>query len=504
MIKTFKAFSVSLALLAVILGNSGNILSEQTSQPNIILILTDDQDAPTVAFMPRLKELLVDQGTTFTNGFVTYSLCCPSRASIQRGQYVHNHQVLTNTPPDGGFQKFRSTGDEKSTVATWLQAAGYRTVLIGKYLNGYPGNEPTYVPPGWSEWYGVHEAGGYSFYNYRINENGTVVSYGSHPEDYGTDVFARKATDFIRRAAADGKPFFVYLSTYAPHDAPRGVPPIPAPRHQNEFADATAPRLPSFNEEDVSDKPKAVRRRPLLSSEQIAKIDERYRRRLQSVLAIDEMIASVVETLQATSQLEKTYIFFTSDNGWHQGEHRISAGKGTAYEEAIGVPFIVRGPGVPAGQALEHLVLNIDLAPTFAELAGASAPDFVDGRSLVPLLRSNPPSLENWRQGFLVEFWASPQSQPARPLYQALRTYDYKYVEWASGERELYDLKKDLYEMESSHATAGPALLQKLASWLEALRRCAGASCREADSAPPSSANSLAGRSTPQRLQLRP
>ena len=227
------------------------------TQPNLILIVTDDQDLDAMAYMPQLRSLLVNQGLTFSNAFVTRSLCCPSRASILRGQYAHNHQIQSNHLPDGGFEKFTELGLDTSTIATWLQAAGYRTVLIGKYLNGIRGSS-TYVPPGWDEWYGaVTEA----YFNYKLNENGAIVAYGRDPEDYLTDVLSGKATDFIRRTTA---PFFIYLTPHAPHE-----PAIPAPRHVGAFAGWIAPRPPSFNEADVSDKPTWIRDIPLLTQSEI-------------------------------------------------------------------------------------------------------------------------------------------------------------------------------------------------------------------------------------------
>jgi arylsulfatase A-like enzyme len=487
-------------VLIVLIGLAAAMLTADPAQfrvqPNIVFVLVDDLDADLLEFMPTVKSLLVAQGVTFSNFFVNVSLCCPSRASILRGQYAHNTQILTNQLPTGGFQKFYALGHEDATVAAWLQAAGYRTCYLGKYLNGYPaGVLPTHVPSGWTEWYSPVAGNPYSNFNYVMNENGKLVRYGSRPEDYLTDVVAGKSVDFIKRAAAEGRPFFIHLALYAPHS-----PATPAPRHAQLFADAQLPRPPSFNEADVSDKPSYIRNRPLLNAQQIAQMQDFYRKRLQSLQAVDEMIAGLIEALEATGQLENTYIFFTSDNGFHMGEHRLNSGKQTAYEEDIRVMLLVRGPGVPAGRVLEHLVGNIDLAPTFAELGGAAIPDFVDGRSLVPLLGSNPPTIEMWRQGFLIEHWNQQRreafhaagvwepsdpmeldqtQQVAIPGFAALRTKDYLYVEYVTGERELYDLKNDPYQLESLHAKVDPALLQILSAQLAKLKTCAGASCRE-------------------------
>ncbi len=443
--KYLTAVIFLLAGLALIVLSVNLRAAAAPERPNILFILTDDQDARSLAFMPKLKALLIDRGTAFSSFYVTYALCCPSRASILRGQYARNHQVLTNRPPSGGFEKFQVLGHETSTIATWLRAGGYRTALLGKYLNGYPDNSnPTFVPPGWDEWYSPAGGNPYSNFNYRLNENGRIVTYGRRPEDYITDVLARRAADFIRRGAQTGRPLFIYIGTYAPH-----APATPAPRHEGAFAGVTAPRSPSFNEADVSDKPEFVRSRSELSGRAMEQIDEHYRRRLQSLQAVDDLIASLVEVLQAQGELRRTYIVFTADNGFHLGEHRLPGGKNTAYEEDIRVPLIVRGPGVPEGRTLPHLALNIDFAPTFAELAGVAAPGFVDGRSLVPLLGGAPLAPDRWRQAFMVEHYTP--GLPARaqvrragadaiPEYQAFRARDYVYVEYATGERELYDL----------------------------------------------------------------
>jgi N-acetylglucosamine-6-sulfatase len=442
-----------------------------SKKPNIIFVLADDLNTELMDHLPRLRSLLADQGTTVSNFFVSLALCCPSRASILRGQYAHNTQIFTNAPPGGGFEKFRNLGHEESTVATWLRDGGYRTVLLGKYLNGYP--LTTHVPPGWDEWYGV--AGGINFFNYTLNENGDLVRYGGEPTAYLTDVLAEKATDFVLRTAPTAQPFFMYIAPYAPHQ-----PATPAPRHQEAFLGVEAPRTLSFNEADVGDKPTWVKNTRLRTVAQIAQLDAVYRRRLQSMLAIEDLVERLIETLRVTHQLENTYIFFSSDNGFHLGQHRLGSGKNTAYEEDIRVPFIVRGPRVPAGNIVEHLAGNIDLAPTFAELGGVAPPEFVDGRSLVPLLYGEP--VGNWRHGFLLEAGFITGNR----VFQGIRANAFTYVEYMNtSERELYDLEQDPDQLQSLHDTADPAFLNQLAAWLAALRECAGASCRLAEDTSP-------------------
>jgi N-acetylglucosamine-6-sulfatase len=445
-------------------------------KPNFIVILADDLDSRSVEFMPKLKALVAKQGTTFANSFVTTSLCCPSRASLLRGQYAHNHQVLTNTMPEGGFQKFYALGHEQSTLATWLKAAGYKTVMLGKYLNQYPGKQKrSHMPPGWDEWYavsGLKER----YFNASLNENGRLVSYGHEAKDYLTDLLAAKTVDFISRNGPGKPPFFIYLAPTAPH-----FPATPAPRHEKEFSNAAAPRTRSFNERDVSGKPSWLQQNLPLSSDAIAKMDQLYRKRLQSMLAVDEMIEAIMAALEAQRALRSTYIIFTSDNGFHLGQHRLQF-KSTPYEEDIRVPLIVRGPGVPAGRTLRHFILNIDLAPTLAELAGASVPSFVDGRSFKQLLGDKPPPVHTRRQDFAVEYWpAGPQeSRSSPPRYTALRSKDYLYVEYATGDgdKELYDLRADPDQLKNLWRSARSDLISQLQKRLGVLARCAGQSCR--------------------------
>lgn len=469
---------IFVSVAELLFGQAQGVSQTPVKKPNLILIVADDLDARILAELPRLRALLADKGTTFTNAFVTTPTCCPSRASILRGQYAHNHQVLTNELPDGGFQRFHDLGHESSTMATWLQAAGYKTMLVGKYLNDYPGKLPlTYVPPGWNEWHGKLPSPVY--FNYKLNQNGRVVSYGAKPEDYLTDIQAKIALDFVERTVPSGQPFFMYLAPIAPHNEvvnAGSVPPIAAPRHENEFSGVAAPRGPSFNEEIVNDKPIWLRDAfHLLDAADIGVINAYYRKRLQSMLAVEELVDNLVAALEKLGALTNTYIFFTSDNGFHLGEHRLPPQKCTPYEEDIRVPLFVRGPGVPAGQIVDQIALNIDLAPTLAELAGAQAPGFVDGRSLGPLLNGNFTPSSDWRQAFLVEFWRLPNL--AFPTYKAIRTLDCKYVEWSIGDREIYDLLNDPFELYSLHRQTSPRLMKNFSSELFRLSQCAGDSC---------------------------
>lgn len=497
-------------------GARGTPTPPPARRPNVVFILTDDLDLQlhSLDFMPRVRALLADRGTTFSHFFVPLSLCCPSRATILLGQYPHNHQIFTNDAPDGGFDRFRALGHEQATFAPALQAAGYRTALAGKYLNGYPDvADRTYIPPGWDDWHVPSNDDAYGQFHYELNDRGTLEQFGGRPTDYLTDVLRARAHHFLEDSRDSGQPFFLYVAPYAPHK-----PATPAPRHAHLFKNARVPRTPSFNEADVSDKPAQIRDLLPLNADDIRYLDDLYRLRVQSLQAVDDLVAKLVETLTANGQLDNTYIFFTSDNGFHMGQHRLLASKYTAYEEDIRVPLIVRGPGVPAGRVIDELASTVDLAPTFAQLTGAALLTEPDGRSLVPLWNSpGPPAPGTWRAAILVEQPQAPAEtsggstaglrrghaghagvlEPPEdgvsaragvfqsgPLV-AFRTRNFKYVEYATGEREYYDLAADPYELQNQAAHLDSVRLARLSQMLHRLATCAGAGCRAADTLPP-------------------
>lgn len=496
---------VALGLLAACLTPRGDAAARPvgapaaTTPPNVILVLTDDQDLllGSLDAMPHLREHLIEKGAFFSNAFVPLSLCCPSRATILTGRYTHNLQVYTNFPPDGGFPRFRDLGRERETIGIALQRAGYRTALMGKYLNVYPDRDDRmYVPPGWSEWIVPAAGNPYGQYNYTLNENGKLVSHGKEAADYLTDVLAQKATDFVERAATDRVPFFLYLAPYASHK-----PCPPAPRDAALFPGVQAPRTPSFDEADVSDKPGSVRGRPRLTDKQIRTLDNLYRRRLQSLQAVDAAIAALVATLERTGQLDNTYIIFTSDNGFHMGQHRLGAAKYTPYEEDVHVPLVVRGPGVPAGSRVDAFVESVDLAPTIAQLARARLPVSADGRSLVPLLRAPQQPPAGWRQMVFLEQYhfedtsgggeesvLEPPDEPEgeeHVTHLGLRTATYKFVEYGTGEREYYDLVNDPFELQNQARGLNGDRVRRLTARVHALGTCRGSTCRALAAAPP-------------------
>jgi N-acetylglucosamine-6-sulfatase len=460
---------------------TGTIQAQE--RPNILFILTDDQDAGSVSEMPNVRSLLAERGTTFDRAFATTPLCCPSRASILRGQYAHNHKVWTNRMPDGGFKRFRELGREGSTVATWLDEAGYHTGFIGKYLNEYGSYDRpnTHVPPGWDRWVGYqggpHQQSGEGAF--KVNNQGKVARVDA-VAGYDTDYFARKAETYVRNRKAN-KPWFLMVATNAPH-----VPAQATGRNDNSYAGRTMPKTPAFNEADVSDKAAAWRDKPRLPEECaqrrpkehgerlrcVPEADERWRDRMESLRDVDDMVGGLLAVLREEGFAQNTYVVFASDNGFALYQNRIFS-KGAPYEPSQRIPLIVRGPGVQGGRVDDRLVANIDLAPTFAQWAGARTPDFVDGRSLV-LVLNNPDG--PWRTRLLFEHRLGSHH------YEAVRTgADKVYIEYPlTGETEYYDLIEDPYELDGQSEEPPP----QLEGQLRDLARCAGASCRAVDGGP--------------------
>jgi arylsulfatase A-like enzyme len=464
------ALAAGIVAVAALNGSEGQAQSSPALRPNVVMIMTDDQTVESMRVMPNVKTLLADQGVTFDNSFVSYSLCCPSRATYLTGQYAHNHGVWGNAAPNGGYYKLDST----NTLPVWLNRAGYQTIHIGKYLNGYGTRNAREVPPGWGLWYGSVDPTTYRYYNYTLNENGNTVNYGTGTANYQTDVYARKAVSAIAGQAADPRPFFLSVAFLAPHsgaprdaDDPSGqATPSPAPRHRNVFRTQPLPIPPSFNEADVSDKPASIRNRPLLTTARINRIRENYQQRLESLLAVDEAVGQIVNQLAASGKLEQTYIIFTSDNGFMHGEHRIPQGKVVLYEPSIRVPLIIRGPNIPAGQHRSQFVENIDLAPTIVDLTDAPPGRVMDGKSVIPFAKD--PLLHSGRD-LLLE----------TPTYAAIRTPNWLYAEHVTGEKELYNLARDRDEMNSLHTDLNlGAVRTNLATRLARLRGCSGAVCR--------------------------
>jgi N-acetylglucosamine-6-sulfatase len=462
-------------------------------KPNFVFVLTDDLASDLVPFMPNVQ-VMQREGTSFDRYFVTDSLCCPSRASILTGRYPHSTRVLTNTPPDGGFEVFHRAA-ERSTFATSLQAAGYRTALMGKYLNGYAPLERVdgarhYVPPGWSAW----ATGGNAYrdygYNLLVKDPGLapprLVRYGDRAQDYLTDVISRRGRAFIAGAVRARKPFMLELSTYAPHS-----PYTPAVRDYDKFPDMQAPRGPLFDEPQLDGAPAWLSTVPL-SESQIYAIDRDFRLRAMAVQSIDKLVGDIRVLLRALGVANNTYVVFTSDNGFHQGQRRLLPGKQTYFDHDIRVPLVVVGPGVPPGARIGHVAANVDLRPTFQQLAGLPIEPRVEGRSLAPFLRGRPPA--RWRRFTLIEHRGpnfgpgDPDAQNPRhanpPSYAALRFGDALYVQYRNRAYapEYYDLASDPLQQRNVYASLSPEYKAQLAARLEEMRTCRGtASCHDAD-----------------------
>lgn len=450
-----------------------------SSKPNIVFVLTDDLSTNLVRYMPHVLALQ-QTGMSFTNYVVTDSLCCPSRSSIFTGQFPHNTGVFTNDPPDGGMTVFRARGGEKRSFAPALQRAGYRTALMGKYLNGYAvgarvgGLPEDYVPPGWSRW--AAGAGAYREFDYSLNQDHQIVEYGSDPQDYLTKVVAELGTGFIRSAVADRVPFMLELATYAPH-----APYTPEPRDADSFLDLRAPRAPSFARIPTA-APKWMNELKPLNRRKVADIDRIFVKRVESVQSVDRAIGALETTLRRTGQLRNTVFVFSSDNGFHLGEHGLRAGKKTAFTTDVRVPLVIAGPGIKAGSVDDHLVQNIDLAPTFEELAGLTVPATVDGRSLVPLLHR---SATEWRTIAAVEHHG-PVTRPGDPdaqardagnppSYTSLRGPDWAYTRYVDGSREYYDRRHDPDELVNIAGRLPAARIAELDRSVRAITGCHGA-----------------------------
>lgn len=433
--------------------------AQTTSKPNIVYIVTDDMKKSDLEDMPFTKSLVFDQGITYNQAMVTTSQCCPSRAAMLTGKYDHNNGVKSNKAPGGGYSSFSDHGNKDKTVAVWLDNAGYNTTIIGKYLNGAGCDSSN---PGWDEWYG---RGGVAYYDYCLGKD----KYGSKDSDYITDVINSKAVDFINRQDST-TPFFAYLAPTAPHG-----PATPAPRHKDLFAGQSAPRSPSYNEEDVSDKPNWIQSKNRIGNDAEKSIDNTYQKRVESLQSVDEMVRDVYNALDANGQLDNTYIVFTSDNGWHYGEHRIREGKNSYYEPSIIMPLGIRGPGIASGTTSNDLVANIDFAPTFADLAGATPNTEVDGRSIVPTFSGSAP---NWRKQVLEEFWDTDYV----PAHKSLRGTNWKFSKLSnnSGFEEYYDLASDPDEMDNLLKTSStPPDVTAKRQLLNDLYNCAGQQCRD-------------------------
>jgi arylsulfatase A-like enzyme len=452
-----------LLVALVVVASSATFLVASRSRPgerdtrwNIVVIVTDDQsvdslphDPPVMAYLQAAIDDPGEHWVVFRNGFANTPLCCPSRATMLTGRYAHEHGVLTND--DGALL------DETTTVAAWLHGAGYRTGLVGKYLNGYPFGRPPFIPLGWDRWSGKQQGPASSLYfDYTLIEQGVAVHYDQEERDYATDVLADKAVEFVRDAPED-RPFLLWFAPTAPHP-----PWVSAPRHVGDLAGLPIVPAPSVGEADVSDKPAWVRALPPLDASDRAELRRGHRRSFETLLAVDDAVRAIVGALKARGDLERTVIVFVSDNGLAFGEHRW-VGKRCPYDECIRVPFLVRYPPA-SGRTETSPVSTVDLAPTIAELAGVEPPGPVDGASLLPLLEGDRPA-----SATVFGEWTGDDAVPA---WWEVRTAAFAYVELGTGERELYDLRADPFQLENT--VDDPANATVVARLSEALERFRG------------------------------
>ena len=469
-------------------------VTASSAAPNIVVIMTDDQeDTGSMAYMPKTLSLIAGHGVTFKNSFVNLSLCAPSRTSFLTGQAAHNHGIKANSPLDqGGWEAFKNKED--NALPVWLKAAGYKTALIGKYLNRYGqqsaygewlswlgglinvdfkgttvGNPRDWVPPGWDLWYAFTETR-VRYYNYMINENDRILDFDHRPEDYSTDVLKDRAIRFIKDQSASHDPFFLFIAPKAAHaQGPRA---IPAPKYEQALNEVHLPESPAFNEKDLRHK---ALNSPNVGIKTKEDLEKSYRAELQSLQSVDDLVAAVGDALKETGKLDNTVIIYTSDNGFLFGDHRL-IGKSAAYEGSIKVPLLMRGPGIAENEAREQLVNNLDLVATIVDLAGAKPGVAQDGKSLSPLFAA---TAAPWRSALLIE---SPVNRFERKTnrFTGVRTPTKKYVKYEGGFEELFDLAADPHEL--NNAAEDPAYsadLSALRAMHDKLKVCAGDGCWE-------------------------
>jgi arylsulfatase A-like enzyme len=413
--------------------------------------------------------LVANQGLTFKNSFVDFSLCSPSRASFFTGMSSHNTGLVGNAEGGwGGYGLFQPL--EADALPVRLQDAGYQTGFFGKYMNDYRDG----IPPGWDRW--VAYWGRASQYNYRLSIDGKKTKKGDSPEDYGDDVIAREAVDWIRNASGSG-PFFAMISTKSPHELN-----IPPPRHDGAYAGLVLPRPPNFNEADVSDKP-VFAQLPLLGEAGIATIETAFRKRQEQLKGVEDIVEQVVDVLRDTGQLDNTIIVYSSDNGFSHGEHRRPTNKALLYDEIIRVPLIIRGPDIPKGETRDQLVNNLDLTASILSWAGATSEYALDGRPLAPVIAN---ADAPWRTHLLVHGQSSdklPQSiAPDINRFSAVRTPHWVFarhkLEGGASVEELYDMAADPWQLDNrSSDPAYRGVADALRASLEKLATCKGADC---------------------------
>ncbi len=530
------AATALLAVVAVLgLARSADarpVKADDDGRPNILVVMTDDMAASDVRFMPNVRKLIARRGTTFNDAVDSFPLCCPARATFITGQYAHNHGVKGNFYPYGWY----GLKHRRNILPRWLQKSGYRTAAIGKWLNGYGARDGRgEIPNGFDIWRGLLDVSAYDYYNFVMNRNGKLkywgdkdfarklvefagievrpngagfagiigqlrklfgqppyTYWGSEEErDYSPDVTGQVTENIVRRERKSKDPFFVWWSPAAPHREDvsttlmgrPGADPRPAPRFEPAVNQLVLPEPPSFNEADISDKSSNLQTyAPPLDADDVAQLELDYQGRAGSLMAVDDGVGDLVRTLRRTHQLKDTMIVFLSDNGWLQGEHRIPGDKFLPYEESLRVPLIIRGPGIPAGKKINGQVSNVDFAPTLLDIANAKPGRTMDGVSLLPAIHNRKRMPD---RAIAIEALAPLFEDPSVPAnrwdkpYTGVRTDRYAYIVWSqTGERELYDLRRDPFELDNVIDDPGYATVRdELAAKLRRLEHCKGKGC---------------------------
>jgi N-acetylglucosamine-6-sulfatase len=541
-------------------------------KPSFVVVQTDDETMEELYdgvrmlngaeefAMPNTLQLLGEKGVTFSRYYTPYSLCAPSRVSLLTGRYAHNDNVRGNVPPNGGWTGFQARQAYTHNLATWLQGAGYRTIHIGKILNGYgdaPYSPGTEEPPGWSSWHTILNSDTDHYaYGYLLNNNGVVEGpYGNSgswetreygeiddagcpyaplngkPCFYETDKFNQLAVEELA-ATPPEQPFYMQVDYTSPHgDFRKPAGPQPATRDIGRFAGAPLPdnRAEGFNEGNVNDKPRFIREAPYLSATEIHTYRVYYQNCLAALLSVDEGVKGIIDELGGLGRLRNTYVIFTSDNGFFFGQHRLVGGKFLAYEPSTHLPLIIRGPGIKPNTQSGQLASTIDIAPTILELAEVAPDKSIDGVSLAPYakdptLRSRRPLLfESFVQTDDVEAGGQAPTEISTPErvageraasgtargklltgtarkapaasanppahasvvappknYYGIRLGAYKYIEWPDGEKELYDINKDPYELNNIARNQNFTPIRNfMHQELERLEECNGRTCQE-------------------------
>jgi N-acetylglucosamine-6-sulfatase len=419
-----------LVLLVALAAVGGLPVARAADMPNIILIVTDDQRTNTIQYMPTVQRELVAKGVAFAHAHVVNPVCCPSRASLLTGTYSHTNGVYGNQAPDGGFAEF----DDRYTLATVLQHAGYRTSLVGKYLNGYGGSRDSseYIPPGWSDWHAI-TANGTQYYNYDLNNNGYVQHYADQASDYETDVVFEHAQAFAEDAMDAGEPFFSYIAPEAPHNQA-----VPEAQYAHSFDSLELWRPPSYSERNMSDKPRWMGSYDRIDAARRESLDDLRRRQLATLQSVDEDIAQLLHSVDQHGQLGNTIIIYTSDNGYFWGEHRV-VGKNLPYEEATQIPFILRYDAEIAPRTDTANLALIDVAPTLAGWAGTTMQGS-DGMDVRGYLEGTQPF---GRAVHLIESHGAKRA----PAWCMLRGPDWSFTHYSGGVEEYYDLDLDPFQL---------------------------------------------------------